>query len=201
MVSNVALLSEATPAPQSHARGQVTPVSAAGVNDLSALARQQLPSAVPAASLIAAFSAAIQQQLKPAFKPATLQPSSALAAQFIGQGEAKSEEELQIFLPRAAAPTATRTPEDDYIRDLKIARGDVAITQSPEQKTTPTEAATQKQQATELPSRAGFSQLLAGLPALTVPTLRRPSFFTARGVSAYQLTLDRNAGLKKTGAT
>ena len=71
-------------------------ISAAGVNDLGALARQQLTIATPAPSFIAAYTPGIVPQ-KPAPRPAINIAASPLAAQFIAQDANLTSDDLAIF--------------------------------------------------------------------------------------------------------
>lgn len=79
----------AAPAPSP--RGQAVPISAAGVNDAAAIARQQLPSAVPAPAALAAYSAHVTPQPKPANRAATSSSPSAFDAQRLAQEEGGEE--------------------------------------------------------------------------------------------------------------
>jgi hypothetical protein len=187
-------------------------ISAAGVNDAAALARQQLPNAVPATSLIAAYNANAVAAPKPPQRLTANQPSSALAAQLIGQTPAISEEELAIFTPITPPSTAASNATDgnDFLNDLRIARGDLSsVKKAPVPPATTESSATSAAvlKATLLPTqptlvetslRGTLSQFAAGLPTMLTQWMRRPNLVQARGVSAYQLAQARNAGLRST---
>jgi len=206
---------EQTPLPV--ARLQAVAISAAGVNDTAALARQQLPNAVPAPALIAAYSANVPQQPKLPLRPTSAAPSSALAAQFMAQGVFSTEEAAELFAPRLPTPMneeATEAP-DDYLLALRIARGDVAAvnvkpTTAPATKITqdatpPTPAETTAAKlpsatTTETTMRAVMAQAATGLPALFTQFIRKPSIANVRGFAAYQLAEARNALTRKSVA-
>ena len=181
-------------APGLPARGQSVAISAAGVNDLAAVARQQLPSAVPAPALIAAYNTSIQPQPKPARTTMTAPPSSALAAQFIAQDAVQTPEDLTIFV----APTprgntaATESAGDDFLTQLRIARGDIPAAKLASQPP-PAQAA-----LAPPPERMGVAQFVAALPAVVQQWIRHPTLLNVRGVAAYQLAQTRNALGKKT---
>lgn len=202
-----------TGAPASNVRVVATPISAAGVNDAAALARQQLTNAVPAPAAIAAYSPNVVQQPKPVLRNPIALPSSSLAAQFIAQGVVDSAEALEIFAPRATPVTATNAPiEDDYLTALRVARGDIQAAQTtpktaataPSQQAT--QAAVQAEQAAtktsanavnETVARSVVAQAASGLPALFNQFIRKPTILTARGLGAYQLAEARNAATRK----
>jgi hypothetical protein len=210
---------EQTPVPA--ARVQLTAISAAGVNDAAALARQQLPNAVPAPALIAAYSANVPQQPKPPARPQNATPSSALAAQFIAQGALNSEEDLNLFTPRSASTVTQEvgsSPADDYLVALKVARGEVTAVQSkptPQAQKLSSEAGPTSQSnqadvangrpmtnaAFESLARTVVAQAASGLPALFVQFMRAPSIATARGFSAYQIAQARNASIRSAALT
>ncbi len=191
-------------------------ISAAGVNDAAALARQQLPSAVPATSLIPAYAANAVPIPKPPQRITSNQPSSALAAQLIGQASAISEADLAIFTPTTTTPTARDDAANgnDFLNDLRIARGDLSSVRPAEAKNTTTPATAIQQPPTvensaatnaasralattnETTMRGTLAQFAAGLPSALSEFIRRPTIIQARGVSAYQLTQARNAGLR-----
>jgi hypothetical protein len=200
-------------APALSVRAAVAPISAAGVNDTAAMARQQLVNAVPAPAAIAAYSASIVPQPKPVVRAAVAIPSSALAAQFIAQDAASTAAELDIFVPRSTAtPPADAPMEDDYLSALRIARGDIPPAKSAPLAATSasglsrTEEGEQAQFASatltanaarETVVRNVVAQAAAGLPALFTQFIRRPTIVTARGLSAYQLAEARNAGMRQ----
>ncbi len=180
-------------APSSPARAQGAAISAAGVNDLAAIARQQLPSAVPAPALIAAYSTAIQPAPKPVARSGLVPPSSALAAQFIAQDAVQAPDDLAIFVapaPQNAAATS-ESPGDDFLTQLRIARGDIPAAQAtaqPKQLQTP---------VAQLPERTAVAQFVAALPSVVQQWMRHPTILNTRGVAAYQLAQARNALGKK----
>lgn len=199
------------PAPVA-SRGSLPVLSPAGVNDNAAIARQQLPTAVPAPALIAAYNANTPQQPKPVSRPAAAPPSSALAAQWIAQGET-SDEALQIFAPAPPSVKEDDVPQDDYLKQLKIARGDVSLAEkpaAPAATSTPAlrEVDSQHQLGEQLVALVNAlnqgegaesfsaSQLAANLPQLFVPGLRRRTVANSNGVNAYQLAQARNATIK-----
>jgi hypothetical protein len=195
------------------ARPQSLAISAAGVNDAASLARQQLPNAVPAPALIAAYSANVPPQPKLPPRPTSAVPSSALAAQFIAQGVLTLDEAAEIFTPAAAASTPTEQLDapDDYLVALRVARGDVAAANAnppalikPSQETTQAvnqraleNTKTTTNAVTETLARTVVAQAATGLPALFTQLIRRPSIITARGFAAYQLAEARNAVTRK----
>lgn len=211
MTSNVLGLSVDTGAPALNVRAQATLISPAGVNDAAALARQQLTTAVPAPTLIAAYSANVPQQPKPPVRPTPTAPSSSLAAQFIAQEAVTSAEELAIFVSRAAT-VATNTPaDDDFLATLRMARGDIpapknaaVLTAKPSQElaqaTIQTQVAattTATNAANETLARTVVAQAATGLPALFTQFIRKPTIINTRGLTAYQLAEARNAAMRK----
>lgn len=198
MTINVALAPEGT-TPAHQARAQAPIVSAAGVHDSASLARQQLPSAVPALVSVAAYHTHIPPQPKPSLPRASVAPpSSALAAQFIAQGAAESDEALAIFAPQV--PTHALLPEAEYLQDLRMARGEF---QAPVKATESTSAALKAATASSLeptsaaPLKTSLTQLAAGLPNLLMVSVKRFNLFAIRGVGAYQLAMKRNEALSK----
>ena len=188
-------------------------ISAAGVNDPAALARQQLPTAVPAPALIAAYSANPPQVPKPPQRTAnSSQPSSALAAQVIAQDSSLTSDDLAVFTPRQV-PAEITTPApaaDDYLTNLRIARGDLSLAgegaASPVS-SKPTQASVQSAAldvaahapsaavaSSESNARSGLGQLAASLPSLFGKLLRRQTTIArTQGVDAYALAAARNA--------
>ena len=207
MTVNVATLPETAAAPLA-LRAVPASISAAGVNDLVAIARQQMQLAVPAPALIAAYSTNVQaqSQIKNA-RPAAIANtvSSPLAAQFIAQLPNVNAQDLAIFAPspNAAADIAQPPPEDDYITTLKIARGEVTLAKPATAATPPSPAQTSEAAPTQKPApaeataRAGVAALAASLPALVVPFTRAPTLEKARGVAAYQLAQTRGTLARK----
>lgn len=183
-----------TGVPAQNVRAQGNPVISTAGNDTQAIARQQLPSAVPAPVLLGAYSSGIAQQPKPPAKPFLSVPSSSLAAQFIAQGDAGTSDDLAIFQPPSlpAQTTSEETPADDYLNDLRIARGDLSYAKTAEQ--------TQAREAvrpdilfsSEVTARSGIAQFASALTQY----IRRPGMTQAKGVSAYQLAQTRNATLR-----
>jgi hypothetical protein len=213
MTTAILGLSVDTGTPQPNVRVVATPISAAGVNDAAALARQQLATAVPAPAAIAAYSPNIVQQPKPIVRNPIAAPSSSLAAQFIAQGVVDSTEALEIFTPRPTVTTGTDAPiEDDYLTALRVARGDIQAAQSAQKTpaTKPSQQATQAaaqaeltvnkttaNAASETVARSVVAQAASGLPALFNQFIRKPTILTTRGLGAYQLAEARNAATRK----
>ena len=193
-----------TGVPAQNVRPQATPVISTAGNDPQSIARQQTPSAVPAPALLAAYSTGIAPQ-KPPAKPLSSSPSSSFAAQFIAQ-DAGTQDDLALFTPPKAAVT-TETPADDYLADLRIARGDFSALD----KTAPTQAseeadasdAVQEEKpavaaAGETTARAGLTQTASTLPSVFSHLSRRANTIAqTKGVGAYQLAQTRNAMLKR----
>jgi hypothetical protein len=192
-----------TGVPAQNVRAQSNPVISTAGNDAQAIARQQLPSAVPAPVLLGAYSAAIAPQPKPPAKPFLSVPSSSLAAQFIAQGDSGSSDDLAIFEPPPlpAQTTSEETTPDDYLNELRIARGDLSSAKT----TAPTQASEQAQAreavqnaklettvSSEMAARSGIAQLASALTQY----IRRPGITQAKGVGAYQLAQTRNAMLR-----
>lgn len=175
-------------------------VSAAGVNDQATVARQQMASAVPAPALIAAFSANIQPQPKVTPRPLSSSPSSSLAAQFIAQDDGITSEDLAIFeIPKPVAQSATQeSSADDYLKDLRIARGDFSEVKKPAAAAANTQAEAVKlqQAANDNTLRNNIMQFTAALPAVLSQFMKRPTLLQAKGVVAYQLAEARNAGTR-----
>ncbi|MFZ4540255.1 MAG: hypothetical protein ACOYNL_00405 [Rickettsiales bacterium] len=185
-----------TAAPAQATRATVPVISAAGVNDAAALARQQLPTAVPAPTLIAAYAAHTPPvPAKPAPKAATA-PSSALAAQFIAQDTSLTQEELAIFAPRTPnEPTTDEAQPDDYLSALRATPGEIVPVKNKQAaavKNAPApQPSVEANQQTEFTTRS-LTQLATSLPSLLSQFIRRPSIATARGLPAYQLAEARN---------
>jgi hypothetical protein len=212
MTASILGVSVETVAPVQNARTPATAISAAGVNDAGALARQQLPSAVPAVTALAAYAAYVPQPTKPAAPRSPSAPTSgALAAQFIGQAAITREEDLAIFAPRVTAPaTPDETAPDDYLTALRIARGEVTAPQaaaakpvSPATPSLPTATQTLPQTVTpsavptsDAVARSVVAQAAFGLPALFTQFIRKPTIVSARGLTAYQVAQERNAALR-----
>lgn len=206
MTVNVTTLPEMAVAPLA-LRAVPASISAAGVNDLATIARQQLQSAVPAPALIAAYSTNVQAQPQTKnTRPVAIvnAVSSPLAAQFIAQLPNVNAEDLVIFSPpvKATVDAAQTPPEDDYITALKIARGEVVLAKpaapaTPPRVQTSEAAANQTPAPAEASARAGVAALAASLPVLVVPLTRTPTLEKARGVAAYQLAQTRGALARK----
>ncbi len=189
-----------TGVPAQNVRAPVNPVISTAGNDVQAISRQQLQSAVPAPVLLGAYSTGITQQ-KPAAKSFTSIPSSGFAAQFIAQGDAGSDDDLAIFVPlQVTSPAVQETPADDYVNELRIARGDLGSA-----KAAPTQVSEQMQQreavqnakpattaATESSIRSGITQLASVVSQF----IRRPNLLQAKGVGAYQVAQTRTALLR-----
>ena len=198
-----------TGVPAQNVRAPNNPVISTTGNDLQAIARQQLPSAVPAPALLAAYSTGIAP--KPSSKAASSTPSSAFAAQFIAQ-DAGSEEDLALFEPPASPPPAQdeAAAGNDYLNDLKIARGDFSAVSKAQ--ATPTAAAVTADTAVEN-ANAATAQVSDSLArdgvveqAITLPYIvsqygRRAGLVQAKGVHAYQLAEARNAASKTATAS
>ena len=196
-----------TGVPAQNVRVASNPVISTAGNDTQSTARQQLPSAVPAPALLAAYSTGIAPQTKPAPKPLSSLPSSTLAAQFIAQGDAGSDDDLAIFEPPPSAPTVQESPADDYLNDLRIARGDFSSVNpsAPAEDSEPadTTAAVQNADpadvdASDTPARDGIMQFASAVPNLISQFSRRANIVQAKGVSAYQLAQTRNAMTPRT---
>lgn len=225
MTINVTVLPESGGAPPL-VRTAPPGISAAGVNEPSALARQQLINAVPAPALVPSYNAhatTVPKLLLPARTASTV--SSPLAAQFIAQQPDMSDEELAIFVPRAALAKAMGEQEapDDFLTAMKIARGDVALAAAPNKAEPPAATANSNAAqaaaqpavaeatkelaiitklkaavADEVARRAAASPAFAAsLPPVLTQATRPPSFTKVRGVQAYQIAQARNATLPK----
>ena len=196
-----------TGVPAQNVRAPSNPVISTAGNDNQAIARQQLPSAVPAPALLAAYSTGIAP--KPTTKSLTSTPSSAFAAQFIAQ-DAGSQDDLAIFeLP--AKPQAANDDDagNDYLNDLKIARGDFSAVSKAQtaQPSAQTQAATAAQNAkpvamlaSDAMTRSGAAQQAMTVPNILSQFIRRPTLVQAKGVGAYQLAEARNATTKNIAA-
>jgi hypothetical protein len=184
-------------------RAQAALLSAVGRADPAAAQRLQTPNAVVASTTVPSL---LTQA--PAPRPLQRAPSSQLAAQFIAQDIGLTASELEIFAVRQSllpAPSA-ELPVDDYLTALRIARGDIpAPERSARQNALESAIVSQSKIAaknntaaafTETNLRSGLSARTAGLPALTLPLLRRFNIITLKGVDAYGAALARNATLK-----
>lgn len=190
-------------------RAGVEPVSSAGVHDPGALARQQLPSAVPAPAQVTAYA----PYTASAYRPVVRTVSSPLAAQFIAQEAGSGEDELfGIFEPSPAKNQSVIVPQDSYLSDIRAARGEAPAAPQEATNAAPSNAAKSPASAPSQPttreaseaaiaSRNSTSQLASALPPLTLLVGRQPTLSTARGVGAYQLTNTRNAATQKTPKT
>ena len=185
-------------------RAQSALLTAVGRADPVAAQRLQLPNAVAASTTVPG----LPTQVPPAPRPLQRAPSSLLAAQFIAQDIGLTASELEIFAVRQSllpAPT-NELPVDDYLTNLRIARGDIPASERSTRRAaqesataTQAEAATKNNTAaafTETNLRTGLSARSAALPALTLPFLRRFNIITLKGVDAYGAALARNATLK-----
>lgn len=185
-------------------RAQSALLTAVGRADPVAAQRLQLPNAVAAPTTVPG----LPTQVPPAPRPLQRAPSSQLAAQFIAQDIGLTASELEIFAVRQSLPNlpTEQLPVDDYLTDLRIARGDVpAPKRSARHGAQESAVATQAEAAaknntpiavTDANLRSGLSVRTAGLPALTLPFLRRFNIITLKGVDAYGAALARNALLK-----
>lgn len=209
MTLNVTALPESAGALPALRLGQPLPVSAAGVNDPAAIARQQMVIAAPAPALIAAYST----HIPPAPKLVVRNPvSSPLAAQFIAQNPGASADELAVFEAQATpaqTPTPQATADDDFFASIRIARGGAEM--APIAAATKQAAGVKQAPAANVPDgkaeaaaaestnalRSGIGQIAASLPALFAQFTRPASFAKARGLNAYQIALNRNVGNKK----
>lgn len=200
MTVNVTALPEQAAAPQPVRPNAQLPISAAGVNDLAAVARQQLPGAVPATALIPAYAAHVAAPPKPPLRQPASGPSSAFAAQFLAQSPEVSAEDMAILTPRPPANAeAQAAPEDDYLTNMRIARGDI---QPRAQEVTAAPTTTKQPMATgETATRSPLLQMAAGLPSLFTQFIKRPTILQARGIGAYQLAEARNASMRKSVET
>ncbi len=201
-----------TPVPMQNLRSAAPVISPAGVNDAAAIARQQLPSAVPAPAVLAAYSANIAQPAKPAPRGNLPQPSSQLAAQLIAQGEGEvSAEDLALFAPRAtpAEQAPAESPADDYLATMRLARGETAPSETaPTQAAAPaakpivvaeqeplpaSQVAAQAQTESNALQHSGIGQATIAYPNAISKFLRRQNVAQAHGVEAYQFAAARNA--------
>ena len=208
MTINVTVLPETGGASPTVRAGGSSTISAAGVNDSAAIARQQLPNAVPAVALVPAYAGNAVAPPKPPTKPLTSVPSSAFAAQLIGQSSDITAEDLAIFElhPVAEQPLEDAAP-DDFLNAIRIARGDVAPGVGKEARAKKAGVVMVHEEVRqgavafnvkatgglEQSLRASISHLAAGLPGLLAPLIKRPTILQVRGVSAYQLAETRNA--------
>ena len=185
-----------TGVPAQQPRAAINPVISTAGNDNQQVARQQLASAVPAPALLAAYSTGIAPQPKLPAKPLSSAPSSSFAAQFIGQ-DAGSNDDLALFEPPPATANTTEeeSPADDYLNDLRIARGDFSAVN----KSAPTEArdAADKVQAAQIakPAAAQASEAMEHsnlLSSVLSHPGRRATVSQVKGVGAYQLAQARN---------
>lgn len=185
-------------------RAQAALLAALGASDPQAVSRQLLPSAVAAATTLAALPSRVPSVPKPLVRA----PSSQLAAQFISQDTSLTADDLEIFAARQTLTQANVPGEqvDDYLASLRIARGDVpSVKQNPPAtsnlapekiETAAREAliatnAAQASAATQTNQRNGIASLNAGLPTLVAPLLRRVNIATIKGADAYQLAQGR----------
>lgn len=212
MTTTVLGVSVDTGAPAPSVRVIPNNISPAGVNDAAALARQQLVNAVPAPAVLAAYSANLVQQPKPAVRTTIALPSSALAAQMIAQEGMDVTEALEIFTPRPTPTAVVDAPQDnDYLSAMRMARGEFLSTKlSPSTAAAPSQQATQAvvqaemastksaaNAASEAMARTVVAQAATGLPALFDQFIRRPTILSVRGLGAYQLAEARNAATRK----
>lgn len=202
MTVNVTALPEAGGAPLALRTAQQPLISAAGVNDAAAVARQQLPSAVPAPAMVAAYLANMPHPPKPALRAVPLAPSSALAAQFIAQDSGVGSEELAVFVPRALPGEGVPAPaEEAFVSPLRAARAESATTAifATEGEVAQAEAAAKAAPLNEslAGARGGSAAQALGIPALISPFHRALTLTQARGVGAYQLAQTRNALSRK----
>ncbi len=102
-------LSDTPSAPLPRAMAVPQNLSAAGVRDAAALARQQLPSAVPAPSALSAMAPQFVPHPTPKPAPKAQSSASALAAQIIAQNPEADSEFLAVFAP--PPPPAPAHPE------------------------------------------------------------------------------------------
>lgn len=191
-------------APVPSPRAQASLLSALGRADPVAAARLQLPSAVAAATILTA----LPSHVPAAPKPLQRAPSSLLAAQFIAQDISLTASDLEIFAVRQtiAQATVAEPPVDDYLAALRIARGDIPEVKQTKAGANPAQEKTENQAREGVAAaktalsdgavRSGVAAFAAGLPALTLPLLRRISIASIKGVDAYGFALARNATLK-----
>lgn len=188
----VAETSGGTPTPMT--RTAPDAVSAAGVRDPAALSRQQLPSAVPAPVQVVPYAA----YMPPAYRPPIRTVSSPLAAQFIAQvGEAEASGLMDIFELPTPPPAPSNDASDDYLQDMRLARGEptVAATTNPARATKTATAPTTAEPGIIEPG--GVSQRAAALPALSLIIGQPAGLAGVRGIGAYQLASARNAAARK----
>lgn len=176
------------------------------VGDASAVARQQLPSAVAASANLLAYAANTPTPLRPVLRSATPGASSALAAQFIAQIPGATSEELQIFVPRVAAQIPPpETAAQQAVRDIRVARGEVpAVTNGA---TGPGAAtANNAPPATVNPVTATAIAINGALPPLRASVVkpvisalglpgRKPGIAAAREGDLYRVATARNFNL------
>ena len=186
-------------------RAQAALLAALGASDPQAVSRQLLPSAVAAATTLAALPSRVPSVPKPLVRA----PSSQLAAQFISQDTSLTADDLEIFAARQTLTQANVPGEqvDDYLASLRIARGDVpSVKQNPPAATSSlapekieaaarealaTASTAQASAVTQTNQHSGIASLNAGLPTLVAPLLRRVSITTIKGADAYQLAQGR----------
>ncbi len=189
-------------------RAQASLLAALGASDVAAVSRQQLPSAVAAATTVASLPSSVP----PVPKPLVRAPSSQLAAQFIAQDTSLTADDLEIFAARQTLAQANVPSEqvDDYLSAVRVARGEVpnakpaaAAPKSPAQEKIETATREAIASANGAPAatadikiRLGLATLAAGLPPLSQPAPRRISIATSKGADAYQLAQERNAATR-----
>jgi hypothetical protein len=220
MTVNVGMQAEPPLGAQAVSRPASLVVSAAGVQDGAAFARQQLAVAVPAPVQVAA----VASQLPQFFKPVVRTPSSPLAAQFIAQGAVSDMSDLALFEPEVPPPQVSPMgggTDAEFLATMRLARGEensaaprklaatpsanVAKTNVPSHTRTAEGAASIEQPfasagANTLLQKPEFStpmQLTLALPGLITHFARSPGLFSTRGVGAYQLASSRNASIRK----
>lgn len=206
MTTSINGMSVDIPVPVQTARASAAVVTTTGVNDLAAIARQQLQSAVPAPALLAAYSSKIAPQTKPAPRGSVPQPSSQLAAQIIAQDASLSSDDLTIFEPRplpdsdapepiagrylAAAATANENAQSATIKptvsgnSAQVEEATVAQTQ---------QQASVNEALAHAAIQPALGQFAAVLPSFFSKFLRRQSIVQAYGAEAYALAASRNA--------
>lgn len=181
-------------------RAHLPQLSAAGVGDQSAIARQQLPSAVPAPALIAAYSTHITPPPKQPAKPTVAQPSSALAAQMLAQTPEADDSLLAVFEPRQPPPEPTND-NDAFISPLNLARPQTSPAKAEAVNAKPNllkeESSLVAQSAANTVARSGTAALASSLPSLWLHMSRGMNLIQARGVMAYQLASLRMSSTRK----
>lgn len=210
MTTNLNTLSADVASPAAAVRVAVPVISSAGVNDASAIARQQLQNAVPAPALISAYAANVASPPKPPLRMVATQPSSGFVAQLISQSPEMSEADLEIFTPQKAASyiATDESMPNDSLDLMRMARGDFSQAPVKEVSNAPTQLLAKKSEAPQAPAppnappidvemRAAYSPAATSLPTVLTQLTKRPSLLSARGVNAYQLTETRNSGDRK----